>query len=214
MKPLWFGVTEETFDSSDLLPSQLGSQRLYRVSLEINELPSQQRLAMALKGEVLGVVFCFFFLSLFGHSLLDFQSTAFLFQRKCSPSLATSPKGRLSAVVYLQESFPDWKLMPSGRQDPLPEPLRDFRRLAFPGRKGWGPDSEGMLMSHSSVTFCVKGRLIPGNSLYLLCSKFKLVAPYQIRKEALLRVKVGKIRELNFLLLLIVGYQHCHYFIF
>lgn len=67
-------------------------------------------------------------------------------------------------------------------------------------------------MSHSSVTFGVKG-LIPGNCSYLLCGKFKLAAPYQIRKEVLQREKGEKI-EPNFLLLPTVGCQHCHYFIF
>lgn len=49
-------------------------------------------------------------------------------------------------------------------------------------------------MSHSSVKFCVKGP-IPGNCSYLLCGKFKLTAPYQIRKEVLQRDKRRKNRE-------------------
>lgn len=58
-------------------------------------------------------------------------------------------------------------------------------------------------MSHSSITFFVKG-LIAGNCSCLLCGKFKLAVPYQIEKGVLQRErkeKKKKKKEPNFLLL-------------
>lgn len=55
-------------------------------------------------------------------------------------------------------------------------------------------------MSHSSITFFVKG-LVPGNCSCLLCGKFKLAVPYQIEKGVLQRERKEKKIEPNFLLL-------------
>lgn len=62
-------------------------------------------------------------------------------------------------------------------------------------------------MSHSSVTFFVKG-LVPENWSCLLCGKFKLAALYQIGKEVLQSERKGGKRT-EFASLAHCGCQYC-----